>query len=486
MHWLRRPSIARRLVLAVLAACGLVWVAIYIEGLVLVQYNGSGNFDRDMATVASALREVTQHHPEEAALRLALAGVSSKMKADEQELQIPHGYLAFNVWRSNGNLVATMGAAAARRLAGPGQVGYFDATSDGHEYRVLAQRSEDGQHHIEVLQHKLSRQAMFDSVMFSSAGLLMPLLIGFPLLLLPVWTAVHTGLKPLRQLTRQLASRKAGDLAPLSLPHTPEELVPVVEQLNGTLRQLRTLLQRERNFLADAAHEIRTPLAVISAQGDALLNATNPAERQAAAQRLRHGVVRSSRLVNQLLSLARLDADVEDDWVETNLADAARDCLAEHAAEAAKRGVELAYVGPDSFISPCPGQAVTAVLNNLVGNAVRYGREGGTVEVRLDMAEPGWQYLRVSDDGPGIALPDRLRMFERFRRGRNAMATGSGLGLAIVASAARQLQARVEVGDGLNGQGVSFTLTWPAPASPQMRLVHDAPPQPVDQPAFSS
>ena len=80
MHWLRRPSIARRLVLAVLAACGLVWVAIYIEGLVLVQYNGSGNFDRDMATVASALREVTQHHPEEAALRLALAGVSSKMK----------------------------------------------------------------------------------------------------------------------------------------------------------------------------------------------------------------------------------------------------------------------------------------------------------------------------------------------------------------------------------------------------------------------
>jgi two-component system sensor histidine kinase QseC len=195
-------------VLAVLAACGLVWVAIYIEGLVLVQYNGSGNFDRDMATVASALREVAQHHPEEAALRLALAGVSSKMKADEQELQIPHGYLAFNVWRSNGTLVATMGAAAARRLAGPAQTGYFDATSDGHEYRVLAQRSEDGQHHIEVLQHKLSRQAMFDSVMFSSAGLLMPLLIGFPLLLLPVWTAVHTGLKPLRMLTLQLASRK--------------------------------------------------------------------------------------------------------------------------------------------------------------------------------------------------------------------------------------------------------------------------------------
>lgn len=491
MNWLRRPSIARRLVLAVLAACGLVWVAIYIEGLVLVQYNGSGNFDRDMATVATALREMAQRHPEEAALRLALAGVSSKMKADEHELEIPHGYLAFNVWRHNDTLVATTGAAPARRLAGPAQTGYFDATSDGHDYRVLAQRTDDGLHHIEVLQHKLSRQAMFDSVMFSSAGLLMPLLIGFPLLLLPVWTAVHTGLKPLRRLTEQLAARQAGDLAPLSLPRAPEELAPVVEQLNGTLRQLRTLLQRERNFLADAAHEIRTPLAVISAQGDALLNATSPAEREVAAQRLRQGVVRSSRLVNQLLSLARLDADVEDEWVDTNLADAARECLAEHAAEAARRGTELAYVGPDSLSAPCPGQALTAVLNNLVGNAVRYGREGGLVEVRLDVAASGWQLLRVSDDGPGIALPDRMRMFERFRRGRHAGVTGSGLGLAIVASAARQMQARIEVGDGLHGRGVSFTLTWPAPAPPQWRLAHgplpqDPLPQTAERPAFGN
>lgn len=482
--WLRRPSLARRLVLALLAASGLVWIAIYLEGLVLVHYAGSGNFDRDMATVASAVREVAQAQADGAALRLALSGVNSKLKADEHELQIPPGYLAYNLWDRNGSLVATAGAAPRQPLAPPGRTGYLDASSGGHDYRVLAQWTDDGRQRIEVLQQKTSRQAAFDNVMFSSAGLLMPLLIGFPLLLLPVWAAVHTGLRPLRQLTRELAARQAGDLAPLNLAQAPEELAPVVAQINGTLRQLRNLLQRERNFLADAAHEIRTPLAVISAQGDALLHAATTREREAAAARLGQGVERSSRLVNQLLSLARLDADVEDEWVDIDLADAVRDCLAEQAPEAARRGIELAYVGPDSLVAPCPSQALAAVLGNLVGNALRYGREGGAVEVRLDTVQADLLALSVSDDGPGIPLPDRLKMFERFRRGNHPGATGSGLGLAIVASAARQLRARIEVQQGLDGRGVSFTLSWPAHWPAQKQLPQTPHAQAAPRPVF--
>ena len=166
-------------------------------------------------------------------------------------------------------------------------------------------------------------------------------------------------------------------------------------------------------------------------------------------------------MVNQLLALARLEADLEDAPVATDVADVARDTLAAHASAARAQGIELSYVGPDSIVRHCPGQSVEAIIDNLVGNAVRYGRPGGHVEVRVGAIDRGPLHILVSDDGPGIPADDRALVFERFRRGADVAATGSGLGLAIVKSAARQCGASIELLPGLAGKGIAFRLTWP-------------------------
>jgi two-component system, OmpR family, sensor histidine kinase QseC len=171
---------------------------------------------------------------------------------------------------------------------------------------------------------------------------------------------------------------------------------------------------------------LRTPLALIGAQCDTLQHAQSGAAREEALQRLQAGLLRAGRLVNQLLALARLEADLEDSPVATDIADVARDCLAAHAATARAQAIELAYVGPDSLTRHCPGQAIEAIVDNLVGNAIRYGRTGGQVELRVLALEGGAVQVQVSDDGPGIAPGERAQLFERFRRGANVSVSAQG------------------------------------------------------------
>jgi len=339
--------------------------------------------------------------------------------------------------------------------------GFTDIGLDGRAHRLLRRWTPDRAYRVDVTQSIASREHTFDAVMFSGDGL-RPLLVGVPLLLLPVWLAVHTGLRPLRRLSREIADRSPSDLRPLAVPAEYRELAPVVTELNATLARLQGLLDRERAFLADAAHELRTPLAVVSVQCDTLIQSRAPEDRDAAASCLRQGLARANRLVGQLLALARLEAGRPVAPAPVDVADVVRDTLAALAPAADVSGIELAYAGPDHHVLSCAPEALESVLDNLVGNAVRYGQPGGRVEVALS-CDPAGLHLAVRDDGPGIAPTERARVFERFHRGEGARASGSGLGLAIVASAARRLGARIEVGDGLGGRGVSIALRWHAP-----------------------
>ena len=179
-------------------------------------------------------------------------------------------------------------------------------------------------------------------------------------------------------------------------------------------------------------------------------------------------MLRASRLVNQLLALARLEAELDEPVAAVDLADLARDCLALHAQVAHAQGVELSYVGPDSLVDRCPRHCLESIMDNLVGNAVRYSGPGARIEVALAALPGGRLQLEVRDDGPGVPADEMPRLFERFRRGSRALASGSGLGLAIVKSAARQMSARVEVLAGLDGKGVAFKIDWPARTGPAM------------------
>jgi two-component system sensor histidine kinase QseC len=461
MSGLLQPSIARRITVAVVLACTLVWLIIYTVGRYGVFAADTGDFDAEVRVVVDAAQEMAERYTEPRDLAAALAGLGSTIEADERVRGTVRGFLAMQVFDASGQQVAAAGEGPAHWPAADQRRGFFTHDAAGRSFRIYRSVTPDGRLRIEVSQSHASRQHEFNSVMFSG-GAFQLLALSVAVLLLPVWLAVHTGLAPLRRLARELAQRHPADLTPIQAPLVYRELAPLARDLNGALARLAALLQRERDFLADAAHQLRTPLALINAQCDTLQHAQAGAAREAALTRLQAGLVRAGRVVNQVLALARLEADVEDTPVATDVADVARDCLAAHAGTARASGMELSYVGPDSLCCHCPGHAVESVLDNLVGNAVRYGREGGQVELRVAALQGGTLQVQVSDDGPGIAPADLPQLFERFRRGTDALTTGSGLGLAIVKSAARQLGAHIEVLPGLNGRGVGFRLSWPA------------------------
>lgn len=459
------PSIARRLMTVLLLAYMLVWGMVVTLERVELFAPQRGGFDLDMLGLAGAVAQVVEQEPGGAAMTAALRGLSAGVRASAQTLHqafgFPTRYMAFQVHDAQGGLVASGGSHAAVLPLGHGPEGFFATTHAGQAYRVHRSWSADRSLRIDVTQSMASRQHAFAAALLSGETLT-ELLVGLPLLLVPVWLAVRTGLRPLRQLSGELAARTPSDLLPLAVQPAYRELAPVVQALNGTLARLHSLLQRERAFLADAAHELRTPLAVIAAQCDTLLRTHDPQQREEAARRLGSGLARSTRLVNQLLALVRLDANVEDESRPVDLANVARDCLAMHAGDAQAHDVDLGYAGPDSLVVPSPGHAFDSVLSNLVANSIRHGRRGGRVEVALERREGGEITLAVRDDGPGIPPQERPLVFERFRRGPASTTTGSGLGLAIVAAAARQLGGRIELSPGFDGGGLEVVVRWRA------------------------
>jgi two-component system sensor histidine kinase QseC len=461
------PSIARRLMVALLLAYMLVWAVVVTLERVDLFAPERGGFDMDMLGLARAVAQVVDQEAGSAAMLAALRGLSASARANAQTMHqafgFPTQYLTFQVHDAQGGLVASGGSHATVLPLGHGPGGFFSTTHGGQAYRVHRGWSADRSLRIDVVQSMTSRQQTFAAALLSG-DTLTQLLLGFPLLLVPVWLAVRTGLRPLRQLSAELAARKPSDLLPMAVQPAYRELAPVVQALNGTLARLQSLLQRERAFLADAAHELRTPLAVIAAQCDTLLRTHDPQQREEAARRLGSGLARSTRLVNQLLALVRLDANVEDEARPIDLANVARDCLAMHAGEAQARDVDLGYAGPDSLLVASPGHAFESVLSNLVANSIRHGRQGGRVEVALERQEGGEITLAVRDDGPGIPTPERQVVFERFRRGPASTTTGSGLGLAIVAAAARQLGGRIDLAPGFDGGGLEVVVRWRAHA----------------------
>ncbi|WP_148716020.1 sensor histidine kinase [Chitinolyticbacter meiyuanensis] len=450
-----RPSIARRLFLILLLAYGTVWLGIYALGLYLMQHAISGQFDQDLVDLATAVQQVTARSTDPATLRTALAGSDALLAQYQRSGNVQPGFFGYTVRDAAGRLIAHYGPPRPAI----GRDGFFDVAGEA-AWRGYGLPAAQGRYRIEVSQSVASRRAQYHDVMLSPAALLL-FAAGLPMLFLPAWIAVRSGLQPLRQLASELVQRPPDSTAPLAAPPVYAELVPLATSLDTALSRLAAQLQRERALLADAAHELRTPLAVVTTQADALIHAADEAAREAAIQRLRHGLARAARLVQQLLALARLDAGIATDTSRADLADLVRDTLAAHAAEAATRGIALSYRGPDQLPLAAPLQALESIVDNLVGNAVRHGRDGGTVEVTV--TQPGRQIrLTVCDDGPGIPLAERERLFERFARGRCATASGSGLGLAIVASAARTLDASIIVNDGADGRGTAITVHWPS------------------------
>ena len=259
-----------------------------------------------------------------------------------------------------------------------------------------------------------------------------PLLLLVPFLGGLIWIAVGRGLAPIHGVAAQLAARDASQLAPVSDDDLPDEIRPLTHAVNALLARLEQAAGIQRIFVDDAAHELRTPLTALKLQADLAQRATDAPTRQAAFIALHAGLDRASRLVQQLLTLARQEPGApRQQWQRVDLAVIARDAVADAALQAADRQIDLGIT--EAVPTPVMGDAdgLRILLNNLIDNAMRATPDGGRIDVALVRQARDAQ-LTVCDSGPGIAAEELVRVFDRFYRGASAPAGGSGLGLAIV------------------------------------------------------
>ena len=282
---------------------------------------------------------------------------------------------------------------------------------------------------------------------------------------LAVYWGVARGLRPLEALGRALSRRSHQDLSPLDPEHAPEEVRPLVDEVNALMLRLGATLDAQNRFVADAAHQLKTPVAGLKAQIELALGEDDPSRVRHSLAQLYVSAERLSRIVQQLLALARNEpgAVAAVRLQAVDLEAFALEISMEWAPQALRRAIDLGFegFGRPLLIDADPDR-LRDLINNLIDNAVRYSQEGGRVTVAVGSAGDE-RTLSISDDGPTIPAAERTRVFERFHRLLGGRAEGSGLGLAIVSEIAALHGARITVHDDPDGTGNTFAVHFPPP-----------------------
>jgi two-component system, OmpR family, sensor kinase len=337
-------------------------------------------------------------------------------------------------------------------------LGYADLSVRGQTWRAYGLQTVDGV--IQIAQPIQVRERLARA---AALRVVVPLLLLLPLMIAFVAWIVRRGLLPLRDVTAEVQRRDARSLTPLATDNLPEEIEPLAAELNRLLARLQEAFAVQRAFIADAAHELRSPLTVLRLQLQLLDRAPDDAARQTARDSLGAGVERAIHLVEQLLTLARSDpGETTGDFELLDLSTVAAQALTDTHALAAAKHIDLSLEREGAVPVKGDREALPTLVRNLVDNAVRYTPAGGSVRVRCQL-QAAEALLEVIDTGPGIPAADRARVFDRFYRRANANETGTGLGLAIVKAIAARHGARVLLDDALSG-GLRVTVSFPRPS----------------------
>jgi two-component system sensor histidine kinase TctE len=278
-----------------------------------------------------------------------------------------------------------------------------------------------------------------------------------------VFFGVSRGLRPLSALARALAGRSHLDLSPIDPRRAPLEVRPLLDEVNALMLRLSGTLDMQNRFIADAAHQLKTPVAGLKAQIELALAETEPAEQRRSLGQLYLGAERLSRLVQQLLSLARNEPGAAQavKFQRLDLNAFALEICMEWAPQAVRRAVDLGFEGSQSVMLNADPDRLRELINNLIDNGVRYSHQGGRVTVAVRYGTQGEPVFMVSDDGPSIPVQERDRVFERFHRLLGTDRDGSGLGLAIVSEIAAIHAARITLEDDVDGTGNTFSVHFP-------------------------
>ena len=364
--------------------------------------------------------------------------------------------MIIQIWRADG--VMLYRSPQGRLLPPQTVIGFSDTVAGGEPYRIYALRT--ATQVVQVAQQTEARGRMAGQLALRAV---LPVALLAPVLMLIVWWVVGRAIGPIERVRRQVAARRPDDLAPLPTAGLPAEVRPLVGEMNGLLTRLSAAWDALTHFTADAAHELRSPLAALRLPAQSLQRAPDDATRAIATERLLAGIDRATRLVEQLLALARQEGAGEGaELVSLDLTALARNALADAEPEAARHAIALTLDAPTAHVVLRADEAALAVLlRNLLGNALRHTPPGGQVRVGV-REEASVIDLTVEDSGPGIAPDERARVQGRFYRVPGTPGHGSGLGLAIVRAIAERHGAALTLDASPTLGGLRVMLRWPA------------------------
>jgi two-component system sensor histidine kinase QseC len=452
-------SLRARLLLTVSIATLLVWGAAGVVSYYKALHEADELMDGQLAQSAKLLMAQVLHETED--LKETQAITES---LDETSSHPYEQHLEFRVWNDAGRLLLRSKNSPDTLWSGARRDSEFEFTDivhAGQPWRLLSMHSPDGRYRVQVGHPTDDRERVGLEVATQVA---VPILLALPVLGLLVYVSVRRSLRPLEKLAADVAARSPENLETLLALNTPRETQPLVDALNRLLNRLGATLANERRFTADAAHELRTPLAAVKIQAQVALASTDAADHQHALRQVLAGVDRATRLVEQLLRLARLDPLARVPQPQAiDLSALATEVVADMQLLAERKHQQLTFMTPGLPLS-VQGDAdlLRVALRNLVENALRYTPESGVIEVvaTLDNAQP---VVAVRDTGPGVNADETSRLVERFYRGEginsDASGEGSGLGLAIVQRIAELHGAQLEINNRATG-GLEARLRW--------------------------
>jgi two-component system, OmpR family, sensor histidine kinase QseC len=334
--------------------------------------------------------------------------------------------------------------------------GFSDKVIDGKHWRVFSIWDESGKYLIQVAELSKDRDELSRDI---AVNLLKPLLFSLPLLAFLIWMAVTRSLRPLVKLTDEVAQREPDNLAPLNMGTAPREVAPLIDRLNRLFVRIDASLKQERRFTADAAHELRTPVAGIKAQAQVARGASGETERMRALDNAILGCDRAAHLIDQLLTLARIDSLGEDASEPCQLGSITAEVISAIVPVALNQNVRLELVQDEKVTVRGNPVLLRILLRNLIDNAVRHTQAGTTVQIEVRQKQ-GQASLSITDNGPGIPEEELERVSERFYRPAGTRANGSGLGLSIVKRIAEIHAATLQLAKAENGTGLSVTVVF--------------------------
>lgn len=436
-------SLKQRLLLLTLTTVVVVWIG----ATAFTYHDARHEFD-----------EILDAHLAQSATLLVVQKSHDLDEIETEHAPLLHKYsrrVAFQVWEEGRVLRLHSANAPARPLADREQ-GFSDSIIDGIHWRVFSTWDDSGKNLIHVAELTGVRDELARGI---AVNLLKPLLISLPLLAFLLWVAVARGLNPLVKLTGEVEQREPDNLAPLDVETAPSEVVPLIERLNRLFSRIAASLQKERRFTADAAHELRTPVAGIKAQAQVARAATSEAERNHALDNAILGCDRAAHLIEQLLTLARIDTLGDDVTEACHLRGIAAEVIASIAPAALSQNVRLELTEGDEMVVRGNPVLLRILLRNLIDNAVRHTPPGTSVWISV-ANEQGQVCLSVNDNGPGFPEADLAKLTERFYRPVGTPGSGSGLGLSIVKRIAEIHDASLRIAPQNEKKGLGVTVTF--------------------------